>query len=148
MKNNADARPYYFYTPFEVVCARDIYQVVQRDPIRALRLYPAAWIVWSAKVIQWHNRFVQVLRRYSRLMRDAALAVTAIWKNLKAGISIVKMIRLMEVREHTPAQWQQNPQQPRGQVPAVIPCNPKTQKHARRQLCQNLTNSLQIRPQL
>ncbi len=109
MKNPADSRKYYFYTPHEYRCALDIYTAAKQNPVNAARLYPASWITWAFKVIKWFSAFTQVLRRYAKIMKGAAIAVKTIWHNLKQGISIMKMLKLATHKEQeqrtAPKEW-------------------------------------------
>lgn len=136
-------RSYYFFTPHEIACSRDIMQAVREDAVNALRLYPAAWVTWAHKVEQWAHRFAQVLRRYAKLMQGASLAVKAVWQNLKAGISIPKMLRLLETKPQHPRKWQHNRPTERGQVPAVNLINPKTARTEYRAHNTRTANALQ-----
>lgn len=43
-------------------------------------------LAWAASVLSWWEKFRQVLRKYAKAMGSAALAVKAIWDNLK-GVS-------------------------------------------------------------
>lgn len=150
MINPADSRAHYFYTPSEVSAARYILKHQGRDKYGDL-LYPATWYKWAAKVATWYGRFTQLVRRYARLMGSAALAQVAIWKNIKSGYSVPRMLRMdaTEVQEErtAPSKWVNNPHQTRDDRARhgapVTPTNPKSQKHTRRAQVIRTTNALQ-----
>lgn len=106
-------------------------------------LYKSSFITWANKVIKWFNRFYQVLRHYAKIMKDATLAVKAIWQNINKGISLPRMLRLLA-----------NPVNFAGKdLPKYRKCslligfiqwiNPKSMKVTRRTRNQHITNALQ-----
>ena len=150
MINPADNRAHYFYTPNEVHAARYILKNQGRDRYGNL-LYPETWYKWAAKVSTWYGRFLQVLRRYARALRSVALAQVAIWKNLKSGYSVPRMLRdeTSQAQEHrtAPARWINNPHidrddRARNGSP-ITATNPKTNKHSRRAQVIRITHTLQ-----
>ena len=145
MINPADNRAHYFYTPSEVSTARYILKNQGRDRYGNL-LYPETWYKWAAKVSTWYGRFIQVLRRYARIMGGAALAQVAIWKNIKAGYSVPRMLRdeTSQAQEHrtTAKTWVKTPARSWDGTPST-PINPKTNKHTRRAQIIRITNNLQ-----
>lgn len=175
MINPADARAYYFYTPDEVATAREILGANHRykshtvaiDPATGRAyldqpLYPQTWVKWASKVLTWYGRFTQVLRRYAAQLHSVALAQVAAWQNLKAGISVPRMLRTdtapvqeesrssraqVEGRHAPAARWIDNPRTPRADAArhgyAVTATNPKTQKHTRRAQVLRTTDRLQ-----
>lgn len=163
MINPADARAFYFYTPAEVQTARYILKNQGLDRY-GNPLYPPTWIKWASKVCTWYGRFLQVLRRYARAMSSVALAQVAVWHNLKAGISVPRMLRdttqaTQEESRSTRAtvagmdapgaRWINNPpyKDAARNGHDVTPINPKTAKHTRRAQVIRLTHNLQTAAQ-
>lgn len=150
MTNPADARAFYFYTPAEVAAARYILKNQGKDRY-GNDLYPPTWYKWAAKVCTWYGRFVQILRRYARALQSVALAQIAIWQNLRAGISVPRMLReeAHEAQEErtAPKKWVRNPPQARADRARngypVTPVNPKTNKHSHRAKIVRITHNLQ-----
>ncbi len=166
MINPADNRQWYFYTPSEVAAARDILRAKRgrtanapkgdgrttaRSTGELCQPFEEVWDKWAAKVMTWYGRFCQLLRRYARIMGGAALAQVAIWKNLKSGYSVPRMLRDEQDkinRAHKGLKkWIQNPPQDRDDRArhgsAITPANPKTNKHTHRQQIINTTARLQ-----
>lgn len=161
MNNPADNRAHYFYTPSEVAAARDILRAKRgrtanapkgdgrttaRSTGELMQPFEQVWDKWASKVMTWYGRFCQLLRRYARIMGGVALAQVAIWKNIKSGYSVPRMLRdeqdkinrAHKALKHwikTPAvSWDGNP---------TTPINPKTNKHTRRAQIIRTTNNLQ-----
>lgn len=78
---------------------------------------------WARKVLRWWNEYRTVIKHYCRIMTreyretqkyhptneaapGAAMAIKAIWSNLRAGISIRHMLRTLVRVEKSPARWQ------------------------------------------
>jgi len=150
MKNPADNRAAYFYTPQEVADARDIIQYQGLDKY-GRSLYPDTWVTWANKVLTWYGRFVQVLRRYVAAMQYAPLAVRALWLDIKNGLSLRRILRLLSTDEATnaPKKWQQ-PRHDREDAKhnglPITPIRPKTQKHTRKMQVKRTTHNLQTAP--
>lgn len=159
MINPADARAYYFYTPADVATAREILSTGHRykgytiaiDPATGHAyldkpLYPADWVKWAQKVLTWYGRFIQVLRRYARALSSVALAQIAVWQNLRAGISVPRMLRTetaavqvetastratMQGKPGPGAKWRNNPPQSRDErARNGSPITPHTEKRS------------------
>lgn len=139
MKAATAARAYYFFTPMEISIARYILANQGTDR-NGKPLYPPTFVTWSQKVLKWSSRYNQLLTRYALIMGDAVLAVRAIWDNLKAGYSLVKMLRLLSQRVFTFARW------PRRALPAGMEhINPRSNKTARRGNVIRITERMQTR---
>lgn len=104
-------------------------------------LYPASFETWAKKVIKWFDRFYQVLRAYAKLMKSAALAIKAIWKNINRGLSLPAMLKLLiqpRAAGFQGRKWQRN----RG-AHRITPINPRTNKHAFRMRNKTIAHNLQ-----
>lgn len=153
MRNPADARPVYFYTPDEVNTAKLILSTPEVDKFGS-PMCPASWRKWAQKVLTWYGRFRQVLRSYARTLRSLALAQVAIWANIRAGLSVPAMLRqidhardLARVPGLTPRTYARDPltrAEDRRDGPAVVRINPKTQRHRARQTNRNTAHRLQV----
>lgn len=157
MINPADRRGVYFYTPAEVAAARDI----QRTKPGAPKCYsdgtPAPTFetsldTWAQKVLTWYGRFIQLLRRYARALHSVALAQVAIWKNLRAGLSLPRMLKQDEHEQQAERtarpHWINNPQQSRDDrahngTPIQYHTEKRSHKTARRAQVIRLTTALQ-----
>lgn len=134
----------YMYSIQDKAIALHILKNRKKVDFAGTLLFPAKFITWALKCLRWHQRFNTLLRRYAKELRDAALAMKAIWDNLKAGISLPKMLtRYLPVRP-MPKRWQQN-----GKVnvkdcrDSILYINPKTNKHERRSECRLIADRLQ-----
>ena len=133
----------YAYSINDLTTARYILKNQGKDR-NGLDLYPSTFITWSKKVVNWFSMFYQVLRRYARVMKAASLAIKAIWQNIRAGISLPRMIRLYTAQiDRAHKAWKKNEHTERGQAPArSIPAT-HSMKTERRAAVIRQTNSLQ-----
>ena len=123
-----------YFSPEQIRCAKEI-------STGDVSLFPAAFVAWAEKVLRWAREFRTVLRLYCEELRHAALAVKAIFQNLKNGISIRHMLRTYR-RTVSRKRWQRN----KGTQDVQL-CNPKTNKHELRAKRMRQTDSYQINGQ-
>ena len=59
------------------------------------KLYDETFVEWAMKVETWFNKFYKLLSKYAKRMKSAALAMKAIWTNIKSGQEVSTMLSRM-----------------------------------------------------
>lgn len=55
-------------------------------------IFTAEFVEWAETVITWFNKLWTLLSKYAKRLRSAALAMKAIWQNIRKGFSIERML--------------------------------------------------------
>jgi len=147
----------YAYSLIDRAIAKDIIRnrnkrvivAIENDtPIFGEFIISRPFVSWALKVLRWFNRFYQVLRHYAKFEgNDIIIATVAIWDNLKAGISLVNMLRELSKYELSSLAdigilWQSKKA---NFADTVLLINPKVSKQYLRAKCRRIADTLQSR---
>lgn len=66
--------------------------------LSAPELMTEEMIGWAEAVQRWFNNFYNLLSKYAKRLKSAALAMKCIWSNIKAGFTVEKMLWKMTTR--------------------------------------------------